>query len=161
MSAERFVQLVEEQKGFEFIQAYRDDIDYIIGGKGNTYWFSVSKNGKVTEIYIGVFQNGVWTDRCEKGSGAKKTTKDMPSGSTIKRIVENAYLAQEENWVKNRKPRLVEDSHPHYHYVYGFGDKAADVSEKYGVTIAYSDIKDVSKGFHLRDVSTGSSVELP
>jgi hypothetical protein len=161
MSAERFKQLVEEQKGFEFIQAYRDDIDYIIGGKGNTYWFAVSKNGKVTEIYIGVFQNGVWTDRYEKGSGVKKTTKDMSSGSTIKRICEQAYLAQEENWVKNRKPRLVEDSHPHYHYVYGFGDKAVDISEKYGVTIAYSDIKDVSKGFHLRDVSTGSGVELP
>ena len=161
MSEERFIKLVEENRGFEFLQAYRDDVDYIMGGKGNTYWFAVSKKGKVTETYVGTYQNGVWTDRYEKGTGVKKTTKDMLPGSTIKRIVENAYLAQEENWVKNRKPRLIEDSHPHYHYVYGFGDKAADVSEKYGVTIAYSDIKDVSKGFHLRDISTGSSVELP
>ena len=85
----------------------------------------------------------------------------MPSGSTIKRIVENAYLAQEENWVKNRKPRLVEDSHPHYHYVYGFGDKALDVSEAYGVSIGYSDINDPSAGFHLRYLSVGSEVSLP
>ena len=27
--------------------------------------------------------------------------------------------------------------HPHYHYVYGIGDKALDVSEKYGVSIGY------------------------
>ena len=73
MSEERFIKLVEENRGFEFIQAYRDDVDYIIGGKGNTYWFAVSKKGKVTETYVGTYQNGVWTDRCEKGSGAKKT----------------------------------------------------------------------------------------
>ena len=85
----------------------------------------------------------------------------MPSGSTIKLIAEKAYFMQEEKWVKDRKGKLIEDSHPHYHYVYGFGDKGLDVSEQYGVTIAYSDINDTSAGFHLRYVYTGDDVELP
>ena len=85
----------------------------------------------------------------------------MPSGSTIQLIEEKAYLMQDEKWVKDRKGKLIEDSHPHYHYVYGFGDKGLDVSEQYGVTIAYSDIKDTSTGFHLRYVYVGDDVELP
>ena len=32
---------------------------------------------------------------------------------------------------------------------------------QYGVTIGYSDIEDVSVGFHLRDMSTGQNVEMP
>ena len=34
--------------------------------------------------------------------------------------------------------------------VYGIGDKALDVSEASGVSIGYSDIKDLPAGFHLR-----------
>ena len=41
MSEERFIKLVEENRGFEFLQGYRDDVDYIMGGKGNTYWFVI------------------------------------------------------------------------------------------------------------------------
>ena len=66
-----------------------------------------------------------------------------------------------ETWVTRRTPNPIEDAHPHYHYVYGFGDKALDVSVKYGVTIAFSDIKDVEAGFHLRYLYTGNDVELP
>lgn len=36
MFEERFIQLVEENGGFEFYQAYRNDVDHILGGKGNT-----------------------------------------------------------------------------------------------------------------------------
>ena len=36
MSEERFLKTVEENDGFEFCQAYRDDVDYVIGGKGDT-----------------------------------------------------------------------------------------------------------------------------
>ena len=161
MSAERFINLVEDYQGFEFYQAYRDDVDHILGGKDNVFWYIIMKKGKITESCIGKCENGVWTDSCTKGSGARKKTKQMPPGSTIARIAEKAYLMQEEKWVKDRKPRLIEDAHPHYHYVYGIGDKGLDVSEKYGVTIAYSDIKDLSAGFHLRYLYTGSEVELP
>ena len=67
---------------------------------------------------------------------------------------------QDQAWVQKRKPSVIQDSHPHFHYVYGFGDKALDVSEQYGVTIAYSDIKDVAAGFHLRYLWTGDDVEV-
>ena len=40
------------------------------------------------------------------------------------------------------------------------GRKALDVSEKYGVSIAYSDIKDLSAGYHLRYLYTGDDVEI-
>ena len=46
-----------------------------------------------------------------------------------------------------------------YHYVYGFGDKALDVSEAYGVSIGYSDLKDPEAGFHLRYLYTGEDVD--
>ena len=41
MFEERFIQLVEENGGFEFYQAYRNDVDHILGGKGNTYWYVI------------------------------------------------------------------------------------------------------------------------
>ena len=40
---ERFVKLVEDNGGFEFYQAYRNDVDHILGGKGNTYWYVILK----------------------------------------------------------------------------------------------------------------------
>ncbi len=157
----RFTELAEREKGFEFCQAFRDEIDWIIGGKDDTYWFAVMEDQTVKETYVGTLRDGVWTDRKVKGKGKKKTVREMPAGSTIKRIEERAYFMQEEAWVKDRKPRLVEDAHPHCHYVYGIGDKALDVSEAYGVSIAYSDIKDPSAGFHLRYLYTGKDVEIP
>ena len=115
----------------------------------------------VKETHIGTLKDGVWSDCKVKGKGKRKTVKEMPAGSTIKRIEERAYFMQDAEWVKGRKPRLVTDAHPHYHYVYGFGDKALDVSETYGVSIAYSDIKDPAAGFHLRYLYTGKEVEAP
>lgn len=158
---ERFIELVKEYQGFEFYQAYREDADHILGGKDDTYWYSILKKGKLTESYIAVYRDGIWHDHYVKVKGSKKTTKELPSGSTIEMIAEKAFFLQEEKWVKDRKPRLIEDSHPHYHYVYGFGDKALDVSDKYGVSIAYSDLKDLSAGFHLRFLYTGLDVEIP
>ncbi len=158
---ERFVKLVEENGGFEYYQAYRNDVDHILGGKGDTYWYVIMKKGKVVESYIGKISGGVWEDVYVKGSGDAKKTKAMPAGSTIRKIAEAAYLCQGEAWVTRRTPKPIEDSHPRYHYVYGFGDKGLDVSVEYGVTIAYNDIKDADAGFHLRYLSTGAEVETP
>ncbi len=157
----RFTELVKKENGFEFCQAFRDEVDWVIGGKDDTYWFAILRDQSVRETYIGTFKDGVWTDRLIKGKGKKKTIKDMPAESTIKRIEERAYFMQDAEWVAGRKPRLIEDAHPHYHYVYGMGDKALDVSEAYGVSIAYSDLKDPSAGFHLRHLYTGEDVEIP
>ncbi|MBR0105714.1 MAG: hypothetical protein IJM13_00685 [Lachnospiraceae bacterium] len=161
MESYRFLELVEKEKGFEFYQAFRDEVDWIIGGRGDTCWFAVMQDQSVKETWIGTLKDGVWTDRKIKGKGKKKNVTDMPAGSTIKRVEERAYFMQEEEWVKDRKPRVIEDTHPHYHYTYGIGDKALDVSEAYGVSIAYSDLKDPSAGFHLRYLYTGNDVKSP
>ena len=157
----RFIELVNRENGFEFYQAFRDEVDWVIGGKGDTYWFAVMKDQSVKETFIGTLRDGVWTDRRVKGKGKKKTVEERPAGSTIKRIEERAFFMQDEPWVRDRKPKLVEDAHPHYHYVYGFGDKALDVSEAYGVSIGYSDLKDPEAGFHLRYLYTGEDVDAP
>ena len=161
MFEERFIKLVEENGGFEFYQAFRGDVDHVLGGKDGVYWYVVMKNGKVAESYIGKNTGGVWEDVYVKGSGAGRKTKAMPSGSTIAKIAEKAYLCQNETWVTRRTPKPIEDAHPRYHYVYGFGDKGLDVSVQYGVTIAYNDLGDADAGFHLRYLYTGSDVELP
>ena len=161
MFEERFIQLVEENGGFEYYQAYRNDVDHVLGGKDGVYWYVIMKKGKVVESFIGKNNGGVWEDVYVKGSGEKKKTKAMPSGSTVEKIAGKAYLMQNETWVTRRTPKPIEDAHPHYHYVYGFGDKGLDVSVRYGVTIGYNDIKDADAGFHLRFLYTGSDVETP
>ncbi len=158
---EGFMELIKKLDGFEFVQAYADDGDHLIGGKGDTCWYIILRNGKVKESYIGSFRDGKWHDRFIKGEGRKAAEKEMPAGTTIELVEKNAFIYQDEEWAQKKTPRVIEDSHPHYHYVYGFGDKALDVSQQYGVTIAYSDIKDLSVGFHLRDLQTGKDVELP
>ena len=55
MSAERFMQLVVENHGFEFVQAYKDDVDLFLGGKDGTFWYVVMKNGKVKKRTVSVF----------------------------------------------------------------------------------------------------------
>ena len=157
----RFIELVEKEKGFEFYQAFREEIDWVMGGRDDTFWFMILQDQSVKETYIGKLKDGAWTDCMVKGKGKKRSVKEMPAGSTIRRIEERAYFMQEEDWVRDRKPRLVEDSHPHYHYVYGMGDRALDVSAAYGVSIAYSDLKDPSAGYHLRYLYTGKEVEDP
>ena len=64
---ERFIKLVEDNGGFEYYQAYRNDVDLILGGKGDTFWYVVTKKGKVTESYIGKYAGGVWEDVYVKG----------------------------------------------------------------------------------------------
>ena len=161
MEEYRFLELVEKEQGFEFCQAFREEVDWIMGGKGNSVWFVVLKDQSVQETWIGTLRDGVWTDRRIRGKGKRKTVTELPAGSTVRRVEERAYFMQDAEWVRERKPRLVSDAHPHYHYVYGFGDKALDVSEAYGVSIAYSDLKNLPAGFHLRFLYTGEEVALP
>ena len=157
----RFTELAEQENGFEFCQAFRDEQDWLMGGRDNTCWFAVLQDQAVRELYIGTFQDGIWTDRLIRGKGKRKTVSELPSESTIRKIEEQAYFMQDADWVKNRKPSRIADAHPHYHYVYGIGDKALDISEAYGVSIAYSDLKDPAVGFHLRFLHTGKEVSIP
>ena len=158
---ERFLELINKYTGFEMVHAYRDEVDHVLGGKEDTIWYVIMKDGSVKEIYLSEYINGEWKDTHIKGKGKKEVRKDLPSGTVLKMIDEKAYLCQDEEWVKRKEPKPIEDNHPHYHYVYGMGDKALDVSVEYGVTISYNDLKDTSGAFHLRDLSTGKDVERP
>ncbi len=161
MSDYRFMELVEKENGFEFYQAFRDEVDWIMGGKDDTCWFIIMKDQAVRETWIGTLREVEWTDCLIKGKGKRKKVTEKPAGSTIRKIEEMAYFMQDAEWVTGRKPRLIEDGHPHYHYVYGIGDKALDVSQAYGISIGYSDISDLSVGYHLRYLYTGNDVENP
>lgn len=161
MENDRFLELAEKENGFEFYQAFRDEVDWIIGARGDTCWFVIMEDQSVKETWIGTLKDGVWTDCRIKGKGKKRTVTELPPGSTIKRVEERAFFMQDAEWVSGRKPRLIEDAYPHYHYVFGIGDKALDVSEAFGVSIAYSDLKDPAAGFHLRYLYTGEEVEMP
>lgn len=41
MADHRFTELAEREHGIEFCQAFRDEVDWIIGGKDGTYWFAI------------------------------------------------------------------------------------------------------------------------
>ena len=88
MSEERFIRLVQENGGFEFYQAFSNDVDHILGGKDGVFWYTIIKKGKVIESYVGKQTADGWEDSYTKGA----KTKAMPAGSTIKLIAEKAYL---------------------------------------------------------------------
>ena len=46
------MELVKKENGFEFCQAFRDELDRVIGGRENTCWFTVLQDQSVREIYI-------------------------------------------------------------------------------------------------------------
>lgn len=160
MDREAFMKLVNENDGFEFIIGYKDDLDYYIGGKGNKYWYQWIK-GKNSEYYIGTYDNGVWTD---KHYVAKNRTivdsNTIEPETTINKIVERAYYYQDK--IGTKKPTEIDKEYDIFlHYVYGFGEKAWEVSKKYGVTVAFSDINNVDEGYHLRDFNIGTDVDKP
>ena len=59
MDKYRFMELVEKEKGFEFYQSFRDEIDWVIGGKKDTCWFVVMKDQSVAETFIGKLKDGI------------------------------------------------------------------------------------------------------
>ena len=62
----------------------------------------------------------------------------------------------------NRKPIEVEKNGcACYHYSFGFGESACDISKDYGVTIGFNDINKTETAYHLRDITIGSEVEKP
>ena len=73
MSEYRFLELVEKENGFEYYQAFRDEVDWIMGGKDDTCWFVIMKDQSVKETYIGTLKDGIWTDRMIEGKGKNKS----------------------------------------------------------------------------------------
>ena len=160
MDIESFMNLVNENNGFEMIIGFRNDVDHSIGGKNNKYWYYID-NGKSAEYYIGTYSDGKWSDKFYKAKSKKIiSTELVEDGSTINKIIERAYYYKDK--IGTKKPQRVEKEEDTYlHYVYGFGDKAWEVSEKYGVTTFFSNINNEEEGYHLRDILIGSDVEKP
>ena len=160
MNKEAFMNLVKENNGFEFVIGYRDDLDYYIGGIENKFWFQWIK-GKDSEYYVGTYENGVWTDKhyIAKNKNIIESNIVEPE-TTINKIVERAYYYQDR--IGNKKPiEIDKENDIFFHYVFGFGEKAWEVSKKYGITVKFSNINKVEEGYHLRDYYIGSEVEKP
>ena len=160
MNAESFMNLVNENDGFEFVIGFKDYVDHRIGGQDNKYWYYIDYNGKKAEYYVGTYENGLWTDKFYKEKGGKLESKTVESGTTINMIVERAYFYQDKT--ANRKPQEVE-KHGFMcnHYMLGFGDKAVETLKDYGVTVDFNDIKDNDSAYHLREILLGKDVEKP
>lgn len=159
MNAEAFMELVKNQGGFEFVIGFPEDVDHYIGGQGNKYWYLISR-GKKQEYYVGTYANGAWSDKFYTKKGDTLSEKSVASGTTIAKIVERAYYYQEKT--VNRKPSEVEkNGYACYHYSFGFGESACDISKDYGVTIGFNDINKSETAYHLRDITVGSEVEKP
>ena len=157
-----FLQLVEENGGFEFCIGLRDWEDHLIGGKGGKVWYLVAKDQKPQRYWLGVLENGEWSDEVYEKKGGKFVGRRVDPGTTISKVVECAYLGKDRIDSRKSKPREIEkDGHPCYHYDFGFGEVAYDVSTQFGITTAYSNINDVDAGYHLRDILTGNDVEPP
>ena len=160
MDKEAFIKLVKENDGFELVIGYQNDVDYYIGGKGNKYWI-LKKKGKNSEYYVGTFENDNWTDKyyVSKGNTIVKS-ETVDSETTINKVIEKVYYYQDK--IGTKKPQEVpKDDDVYLHYVFGFGERAWEVSKKYGVTVFFSDINKVEEGYHVRDIYVGSDVDKP
>ena len=160
MDQDSFMKLVNDNNGFQFVIGYADDLDYYIGGLGNKYWFQWIK-GKNSEYYVGTYENGIWTDKHYVAKSRKIIESNVvESGTTINKILERAYYFQDK--IGNKKPIEVDKEYDTFlHYVFGFGEKAFEVSKKYGITVMFSDINKVEEGYHLRDYYIGKDVDKP
>ena len=160
MNEESFMNLVKENKGFEFVIGYKDFVDHHIGGLKNKFWYFIDYNGKKQEYYIGTYENGLWTDKFYTKKGSKLESKTVDSKTTINKIVERAYFYQDK--IGTKKPIEVEKTgYMCNHYVFGFGDKAVETLKDFGVTVSFNDIKDNDSAYTLREVLLGKDVEKP
>ena len=58
MNEESFMNLVNENDGFEFVIGFKDFVDHRMGGIKNKYWYFIDYNGKKQEYYVGTYENG-------------------------------------------------------------------------------------------------------
>ena len=54
---EKFIKLVEENGGFEFYQAYRNDVDHILGGPITSWEIDRETAETVSDFFWGGLQN--------------------------------------------------------------------------------------------------------
>ena len=162
MTTEEFLKLVEDCKGFEVTLGFRDDEDHFIGGKENTVWYFVKKKSS-EDYYVADYDTEGKSKDTHYTKKKKVLSKEKAEeGSTMERILGELAIGHEEIAKSKGKPIKKEIyEHPCSHYSFGFGERAYVISDEYGITVEYSNIKDVEKGFRLRDIETGKKVSAP
>lgn len=157
----RFMQLVKENGGFEYVLGFINDVDHFIGGVDDKLWYFID-DGKKQECWMASYAGDSWKDYHYVVKGEKVTKEEIEPGTTMGMILERAYFYQKEIEESGRKPAMTEvRSYPVRHYTYAFGERAYDISDEYGVTVCYSYINDESVGFRVRDIKVGESVTAP
>lgn len=160
MNEETFMNLVNENNGFEFVIGFKDFVDHRIGGTGNKYWYLIDYNGKKQEYYLGTYDNGTWTDKFYTKKGSNLESKSVESGTTINKIIERAYFYQDRTQGK-KGTEVEKHGYMCNHYMFGFGEKAVETVPEYGITVDFNDINDNDNAYHLRDILTGKDVDTP
>lgn len=156
-----FLDLVEKYNGFEYILGFIENEDHFIGGTGNKVWYYKEK-GRTEECWLGELDGDTWTDKHMLLKGKAFSEESAEPGTAMNMILERAYFKQKEIAADGRKPSKTTISENECsHYVFAFGERAYDISDEYGVTVSYSKIDDISVGFRLRNIFTGSSVKPP
>lgn len=77
-------------------------------------------------------------------------------------ILSEIAIGQKEIEESGRKPTCAEvRGHACSHYSFAFGERAYKISDEFGVTIEYSNLKDEESGFRLRTIYTGADIIVP
>lgn len=159
--SDSFLELIKEYNGFEFTLGFRDNEDHFIGGTGKEVWYCITK-GNYEECWIAEYDGENRSDRHYVIK--KKDVKEEPAepGKTIQMITGRAYFKQDELAASGRKPvQTTVSGHVCSHYVFSFGARAYDVSDKFGITVSYSNIDDETAGYRLRNITLGKDVKPP
>lgn len=161
MNETDFLKLIEENHGFQVTLGFRDDVDHFIGGIAGKLWYFVKK--KSIEDYYVCTQNGDgMTDVHFMRKKKVLSSEPAPSGKTMELILSELSVGQEEIERSGRKPMATKVyEHPCSHYSFAFGERAYKISDEYGITVEYSNLKDEPAGFRLRDISIGDEVVPP
>ena len=161
LDAERFYALVRENGGFEVTLGYRGDVDCIIGGTGNKIWYCIKK-GSSLDWYLGTRTGDERTDTRFTLKRKVLSSVPAPAGKTEALILGVLSTGQKEIEESGHKPvKTALYDHPCSHYSFRWGERAYKVSDEYGITVEYSDIKNEAAGFRLRNIETGAKVRPP
>lgn len=161
LNAQMFSDLIREQKGFEVTLGFRSNIDHFIGGTGNRVWYFI-KNGSKEDYYVCTFNGSDGTDVHYTRKKKILSSEPAPAGKTMELILSELAVGQQEIEESGRKSVSVDLSgHPCSHYSFSFGERAYKISDEYGITVEYSNLKDEAAGFRLRNIQTGSDVKAP
>ena len=156
-----FLKLIEENHGIQVTLGFRDDVDHFIGGIAGKFWYFVKKKS-AEDYYVCTRSGGSTTDVHFTRKKKVLTSEPAPSGKTMELILSELSVGQEEIERSGRKPTAVKVyEHPCSHYSFAFGERAYKISDEFGITVEYSNLKDESAGFRLRNISTGDEVIPP